>query len=69
MVEKLVPDPFLKNQKCSYLWINSLEFNTVCFICVSKSKTTKNIETKVLPKDKKRFELVTLARLWIIFEE
>ena len=28
-VEKLVLDPFLKNQNDTYLWINSLKFYTV----------------------------------------
>ena len=31
VVEKLVPDPFLKNKNWAYLWINSLKFYTVCF--------------------------------------
>ena len=29
VVEKLVPNPFLKNQNWAYLWINSLKFYTV----------------------------------------
>ena len=32
MMEKLFPDPFLKNQNSAYLWINSVKFYTVCFI-------------------------------------
>ena len=32
MVEKLFPDPFLKNQNSACLWINSLTFYRVCFI-------------------------------------
>ena len=46
--EKLVPDSFLKNQNLPYLWINSLDFHTVCFYYMLKSRTTKHIETKVL---------------------
>ena len=34
VVEKLFPDPFLKNQNCAYLWIISLKFNTTCFYCM-----------------------------------
>ena len=34
MVEKLFPDPFLKNQNFTYLWINSLKFYKVCFYCI-----------------------------------
>ena len=29
--KKLFPDPFLKNQNWEYLWINSLNFYSVCF--------------------------------------
>ena len=36
MVEKLVADPFLKNQNWVYFWINSLKFLTVCFCFMSK---------------------------------
>ena len=39
-VEKLVPDPFIKNQKLAYLWINSLKCYKVCY-CMSKSGSTK----------------------------
>ena len=31
VVEKLFPDPFLKNQTWAYLWINSLRFYEICF--------------------------------------
>ena len=31
VVEKLFPDPFLKNQNWTYLWMNSLKFHTVSF--------------------------------------
>ena len=34
-VEKLFPDPVLKNQNWAYLWINSLKFYTVCFYHMS----------------------------------
>ena len=43
MVEKPVPGPFLKNQNWVYLRINSLKFSTVCFYCLSKSRTTRKI--------------------------
>ena len=31
VLEELFPDPFLKIKTCTYLWINSLKFYTVCF--------------------------------------
>ena len=33
MVEKLLPDSFLKNKNWAYLSINSLKFDRVCFYC------------------------------------
>ena len=47
VVEKLVPDPFLKNWNWAYLWINSLRFYTVCFYCMSRWGLLKCIETKL----------------------
>ena len=49
VVEKLVPDPFLKNQNQAYLRTNSLKFYTVCFYCVPKSRTTKRCFNDDLP--------------------
>ena len=43
MVEKLVTDPFLKNQNWAYLWINSLKFYTVCFSLHVQLEDNKNI--------------------------
>ena len=34
MVEKLVPDPFVKHQNLAYIYINSLKFYTVSFKCI-----------------------------------
>ena len=34
VLEKLFPDPYLKNQNWAYLWINSVKFQTVCFYCM-----------------------------------
>ena len=34
VVDKLFPDPFLKNKNWSYLWMNSLTFYRVCFYCI-----------------------------------
>ena len=42
VAEKLVPNPFLKNQNWSYLWINSLKFYTVYFI-IYQVKGYRNI--------------------------
>ena len=47
VVEKLLPDPFLKDQNWAYLWINSLKFYTVCFYCMSSCELSKFIETKL----------------------
>ena len=38
VMEKLVPDTFLKNLDWAYLWVNSLKFHAVCFYCVSMSR-------------------------------
>ena len=35
VVEKLVPDPFLKTQIWAYLSINSQKFYTICFYCMT----------------------------------
>ena len=34
VVEKLFPDLLLKSRDLVYLWIVSLNFNTVCFYCM-----------------------------------
>ena len=47
VVEKLFPDPFLKNQNKIYLWINSLQFYTVCFYCLSSWELSKYVESKL----------------------
>ena len=47
MVEKLFPDPFVKNQNRGYLWINSLKFNTVCFQCMPSSGLPKYFQAKL----------------------
>ena len=41
VMEKLPPDPFVKNQNCVYLWISSLKFYAVCFYFMSKLRTIK----------------------------
>ena len=47
VMEKLVPDPFLKNENWAYLWINSLRFYTVCFYCMPSWALLKHVETKL----------------------
>ena len=42
-----LPDPFLKNQNCAYLWINSLKFHTACFYCVPSGGLSNYIKTKL----------------------
>ena len=44
-MEKLVPDPILKNEHWAFLWINSLNFFTVCFYCVVSWELLKYIDT------------------------
>ena len=46
MAEKLIPEPFPKNQNWAYLWINSLKFNTVGFHCIPSWGISKYIEAK-----------------------
>ena len=47
MVEKPFPDPILKNQNWSYLWINGLTYHTVCFCCKPSRGLSKDIKTKL----------------------
>ena len=35
--DKLIPDPFIKNENLVYLWINSLKSYKVYFYCMPKS--------------------------------
>ena len=44
MVEKLFPDPFLKDQN---LWINSLKLSKVCFYCMPSWCLSKFIEIEL----------------------
>ena len=71
MVEKLFPDPFLKNQNRAFLWINILKFYIFCFKCLPCWVLSKVIETKLLTicfyftwsfykKTKRGLELVSL---------
>ena len=46
-MEKIVPDPFLENKNWAYLWINSLDFHTICFYCIPNWGLSKYIETKL----------------------
>ena len=47
MVEKLVPNPFLKNENWAYLWTNSLNFYTVYLYCMPNWRLSKYIETNL----------------------
>ena len=47
MLEELVPDPLLENEKLAYLWINSLKFYAVCFSWILSWGLSKYIETKL----------------------
>ena len=44
MVEKLVLDPFLKNQNQTS---GSVKFYTVCFYCMENWEFAKHVETKL----------------------
>ena len=44
---EIIPDSFLENQDCAYLWINNQKFYTVCFYCLSSWGLLKYIETKL----------------------
>ena len=48
VLEKLFPDPFLKNQNWASVWIKSLKFYTVCFYYITSWGPSKFIETKLL---------------------
>ena len=41
VMEKLVPDPSMKGQVWTNLWITSLKCYKVCFYCMSKSRSIK----------------------------
>ena len=41
MMEKIVPDPFLKYRTSKNLWINNLRFYAICFYCMSNSRAIK----------------------------
>ena len=47
VVEKLFPDPFLKNQNWAYLWINMLKLYKFCFYCLLSWGLSELIETKL----------------------
>ena len=47
VVEKLVPDPFLKNENWAYLWINWLNFQIVFFYCVPSWGLSIYMETRL----------------------
>ena len=49
MVEKLVPDPFIKNQYWAYLWINSLNvIIPFVFTACTSRRVPKYIKTKLM---------------------
>ena len=68
VVEKPFPDPFLKTQNLTYLWINSLKFYTICFYCMQSCGLSKYIETPLafmsyevfFKKTKRGLKLVSL---------
>ena len=67
MVEKLFPDPFIKNQNWAYLWINSLKFYIVCLYCMPSCGLSKYIETcffKAFLKNEKKSGTGFLASLF-----
>ena len=79
MVEKIVPDPFLKNENWAYLKIDSLTFYTVWFCFMPSWGLSKYTKTKLQStsfhlvlsffKKWRGLELVTLPHFRIIFEK
>ena len=47
VVEKLFPDPFLKNQNWACVWINILKFYVFCFYCLPRWGLSEVIETQL----------------------
>ena len=47
MMEKLFPDPFLKNQNWVYFTIKILKFYAIFFYCMVNRGLSKYIETKL----------------------
>ena len=71
VVEKLLPDPFLKCQNWAYLWINNLNFYTAYLYCMPKLRAIEIYwnqaahhwflpHLKLLKKTKKVLQLVSL---------
>ena len=51
VMEKLVPNPFLKNQNWAYLWINSLKFTQFIFISCQVEGWLKILKISCRPFD------------------
>ena len=79
VVEKLVPNPFMKSQNWAYLQINSVKFYTASFHCMSSWGLLQYFETKLqttceglilsfFEKQKKRSGISCLI-FWIVFKE
>ena len=49
MVEKLFPDPLLKNQNSTYRWINSLKFYRVCIYCMPNESYRNKLKLTCRP--------------------
>ena len=47
VVEKLVTNPFVKNENWAYILIISLKFYTACFYCMASCGLSKYIENKL----------------------
>ena len=67
VVEKLVPDPFVKNQSSTHLWINSLKLYTVSFHCMFKLRT--NLKLRYCPVDDTAYKAFLFSLFFIIFEK
>ena len=61
MVEKLAPDPLMKNQNWAYLWINRLKCCKVCFCLHPSWYLPKYNKTKVL--------MSYFCLIWSFFKE
>ena len=78
LVQKLVPDPFLKNENWAYLWVNWLKLQTFYFCYMPYWGPSKQIETilnticiyliwSFFKKPKRGLGLVSLAYFLHIF--
>ena len=62
------PRPFSKQSKCSILVDQQSDFYTLCFYCMSKSKTTKLPHIELFLKKKRSGTSLPVSFILMIFE-